>query len=148
MDPIILEENYPYAIEQVWEALTDPIAVADWLMPGDFKPVVGHKFVFTGCEPRPEFDGKIQVEILDVEKPTRLAYTWKSSDMETPTVVTYVLTSRGTSTHLRLEHAGFDGENGKLTHPLFKNGWPTKLHQLLPQTIAKRNAPGALSRGL
>lgn len=74
MDDIIIEQTYPFPIEQVWEALTDPAALADWLMPEDFKLVIGHQLQFR-CEPHPEFDGTIDVEILEVDNPRRLSYS-------------------------------------------------------------------------
>src|ERR1700675_3024487 len=99
MDPIVIEQTYPYSIEHVWEALTDPAALADWLMPGDFKPVVGHKVRFH-CDPRAEFDGNVDVEVLEVDKPRRLSYSWKTSNMKKPTIVTYSLTPvKDGSTH-------------------------------------------------
>ena len=87
MDDIIIGQTYPYPIEYVWEALTDPAALSEWLMPGDFKPIVGHTLQFH-CDPRPEFDGTVHVEILEVDKPRRLSYSWKTGDIKKPTVVT------------------------------------------------------------
>jgi uncharacterized protein YndB with AHSA1/START domain len=136
MDDIVIEQTYPYSAEQVWEALTDPAALADWLMPGDFKPVVGHKFRWEGCEPRPEFDGNVDVVILEVNKPRQLSYSWKTSDMLTPTTVTFTLTPIAAGkTKLKLVHAGFTDANGKRTHPLFKGGWVEKLGKQLPDAI-------------
>jgi uncharacterized protein YndB with AHSA1/START domain len=37
---------------RVWTALTDPVLLARWLMPNDFKPVPGHVFTFR-TEPVP-----------------------------------------------------------------------------------------------
>ena len=34
----------PHSPDTVWLALTDRKAIAEWLMPNDFEPVVGHKF--------------------------------------------------------------------------------------------------------
>lgn len=137
MDPIIIEEVYPYPIEHVWTALTDPAALADWLMPGDFKPVVGHKVRFH-CDPRPEFDGNVDVEVLDVDKPRQLSYSWKTSGMKKPTIVTYSLTpTKEGGTRLRLEHSGFEGDSGKIMHPLFKGGWGHKLREQLGPVIAR-----------
>jgi uncharacterized protein YndB with AHSA1/START domain len=31
---------------RVWQALTDSALLARWLMPNDFKPVIGHAFTF------------------------------------------------------------------------------------------------------
>jgi uncharacterized protein YndB with AHSA1/START domain len=36
----------PHPPEDVWAALTDPQALAEWLMPNNFEPVVGRKFRF------------------------------------------------------------------------------------------------------
>ena len=136
MDDIVLERTYPWSIEQVWEALTDPAALADWLMPGDFKAVVGHKVRFH-CEPRDEFDGTVDVVVLEVDEPKRLSYSWKTSDMSAPTTVTYTLAALPAGgTRLRLEHTGFVGDNGRKTHPLFKGGWGEKLGTLLPRVLA------------
>jgi uncharacterized protein YndB with AHSA1/START domain len=138
MDDIVLEHVYPYSLEQVWEALTEPAALADWLMPGDFKPVVGHRVCFH-CDPRAEFDGVVDVEVLEADRPRRLSYTWKTGDMRRPTTVTYTLTALpGGQTKLRLEHTGFAADNGPTTHPLFKQGWGHKLGDLLPRALASR----------
>ena len=137
MDDIVVEQSYSYSLEQVWEALTDPAALAEWLMPGEFKPIVGHK-VRLHCEPRAEFDGSVEVEVLKVEKPRLLSYSWKTSDMHTPTTVTYTLNPLpGGGTRLRLVHAGFAGDNGRLTHSLFKDGWGHKLAIDLPDVLSE-----------
>ena len=135
MDDIIIEQTYPYPIEHVWEALTDPKALADWLMPGDFAAVVGHRFQFR-TKPRPEFDGVVHCEVLEVEKPRRLSYSWKTGDMHKPTIVTFILTlTPDGGTRLRLEHKGFEGDNGLRMHPLLKQGWKKKLDTFLPAVI-------------
>jgi uncharacterized protein YndB with AHSA1/START domain len=137
MENIILEQAYPYSIELVREALTDPAALADWLMPGDFKPVVGHTLQFR-CDPHPEFDGTIDVEILDARKRNRLSYSWKTSNMNKPSTVTFILTpTRDGGTHLRMEHTGLEGDSGKTMYPLFKGGWDLKLGSQLGPVIAR-----------
>ena len=135
MNDIILEHSYEFPINAVWDALTDPAALAEWLMPGDFKPVVGHKVTFH-CEPLPGFDGTVQVEVLAADKPRRLTYTWKTNGMEKPTIVTFILTpTSGGGTHLRLEHTGFEGDNGKIMYDTFKGGWGHKLASQLGPAI-------------
>jgi uncharacterized protein YndB with AHSA1/START domain len=137
MDDIVIEHIYPYSMEQVWEALTDPAALAEWLMPGDFKPIVGHKVEFR-CEPKGGFDGTVQVEVLEVAKPRKLSYSWKTNDMKRPTIVTYFLSPTADGgTHLRLEHKGFDPDNGPISFPLFKQGWPGKIQKDLPNVIQR-----------
>jgi uncharacterized protein YndB with AHSA1/START domain len=137
MDNIVLEYTYAYAIEHVWAALTDPAELAEWLMPGDFKAVVGHKVTFR-CDPQPEFDGTVEVEVLTVDKPRRLSYSWKTSNMKKPTTVTFILSpTRNGGTRLRLEHTGFEGDSGRMMLPLFKGGWGHKLSSQLEPVIAR-----------
>jgi len=136
MDPIVLEHDYPYTPDQVWEALTDPALMADWLMPGDFKAVVGHRVTFH-CDPQPGFDGTVEVEVLEADKPVRLAYSWKTTGMTRPTTVRYLLTRTATGTRLRLEHTGFDGEVGRVMRSLLGNGWKHKLDALLGPAIGR-----------
>ena len=57
------EELYPYPIDRVWEAITDPDAISDWLMPTDFAPRLGHKFQFR-TKPEPGFDGIVNCEVM------------------------------------------------------------------------------------
>ncbi len=38
---ILLVEDYAHPIGKVWAALTDPAALAEWLMVNDFEPQVG-----------------------------------------------------------------------------------------------------------
>ena len=72
------EETYPFPPERVWRALTDSAVMGDWLMPNDFKPVVGHKFQFR-AKPQPGWDGIVNCEVIEVEPPRSLAYTWTSN---------------------------------------------------------------------
>ena len=41
---ILLVEDYTHPIEKVWAALTDPAALAQWLMVNDFEPRIGKRF--------------------------------------------------------------------------------------------------------
>lgn len=61
--------------ESVWVALTDPKALAEWLMPNNFEPRVGHTFRFH-VDPMPGFSGISECRVLEVEEPSRLVYTW------------------------------------------------------------------------
>jgi uncharacterized protein YndB with AHSA1/START domain len=142
MDDIVMEQTYPYSPEQVWEALTDPGALAEWLMPGDFRAVVGHKVEFR-CAPHGEFDGVVQVQVLHADRPRKLSYSWKAGDIRTPTVVTYLLTPLPNGhTRLRLEHTGFTADNGRFMHPLLKGGWVDKIRRDLPRVLERMGGKG------
>ena len=137
MDDIIHERNFAFSIDKVWLALTDPSALEEWLMPSDFKPIVGHKFQFR-TKPHAGHNGLIDCEILEVDHPHRLSYSWKTSNMQNPTTVTFILTpTPDGGTRLRLEHRGFEGASGELLQPLFKNGWAHKFDQQLEPVITR-----------
>ena len=50
----------PQPREQVWRALTDSAALAEWMFPNDFAPRVGHHFAFqVPPNPKVGFDGLV-----------------------------------------------------------------------------------------
>ena len=114
------EALYPYAREQVWTALTDSRAIADWLMPNDFRPEVGHRFNFR-TKPAPGFDGIVDCEVLKVEEPVELAYSWKGGGIDT--IVSYRLAREGNSTRLVMEQDGFRGLKGFMVSKILGGGW-------------------------
>ena len=64
----------PHPPEDVWLALTDPQALAEWLMPNNFEPVAGRKFRFH-VDPMPgPYPGGSECEVLEVDAPRRLVY--------------------------------------------------------------------------
>ena len=73
--PIRKERWYPHPPEKVWVALTDPRALAEWLMPNDFEPRVGHKFRFQ-VDPMPACVTVTLCEVLEVDRPRRLVWSW------------------------------------------------------------------------
>jgi len=109
----------------VWQALTDPDALSEWLMPVEgFAPVVGRRFQLR-AKPMPGWDGVIDGTVLEADEPHRLVYSWKASRMRATTTVRWTLTARddGAGTHLRLDHQGFDGLGGALLAFMHGGGW-------------------------
>ncbi len=103
------EVFYPYPPERVWQVLTNPRALAAWLMDNDFEPRVGHRFRFQ-AEPQQGLDGTIYCEVIKLDEPRCLSYTWRGSFMCKPTIVTWTLLPVEGGTQLQLEHKGFENE--------------------------------------
>lgn len=107
---IVVERTMPHPPEKVWRALTQAPLVADWLMPNDFEPVVGHRFRFRMEPPPPGgWDGIVESEVLEVEPPRRLVYRWDTTgEGGLRTVVAYTIapTADG-GAHVRMEQTGF-----------------------------------------
>jgi len=135
---ITIEETLPYPVETVWQALTDPDALAEWVMPVDgFAPIVGQRFRFK-ARPMPGWDGVINCEVLTVEPPQRLVIRWQGSRMRTPTTLTWTLTPTGTATQLRIDHQGFAGPSGALLALMHRSGWRRMTHRRLTDHLHTR----------
>ncbi|HET7175559.1 MAG TPA: SRPBCC domain-containing protein [Gammaproteobacteria bacterium] len=108
---VIVERDLAHPPEKVWRALTISELMAEWMLPNDFQPAVGHKFSLR-TQPVGGWDGVVAGEVLEVEPPARLAYRWGVGDAATGinTVVIWTLTATRTGTHLRMEQTGFRPE--------------------------------------
>jgi len=105
-DTVVHEVQYPYPIDLVWHAITDRDALSEWLMPTtDFRAEVGARFRFT----QPATDrwaGIVEGEVLEVEPPRRLVFSWNGGF---PSTATFALTEvESGGTHLRFVMAGFE----------------------------------------
>ena len=64
---LVIKWHFPHPAEKVWECLTTPELLSQWLMKNDFKPVVGHKFnFFTKPIPKMGFDGIVYCEVIEI----------------------------------------------------------------------------------
>ncbi|EDX82425.1 Hsp90 ATPase activator family protein, putative [Synechococcus sp. PCC 7335] len=105
MTDLVLDESYPYPPEKVWQALTDSRALAAWLMDNDFKPCLGHRFQFVDSS-SPGLKTVIDCEVIELESPKRLVYSWQVSGMSDPSIVTWTLTPIQEGTQVQLHHSG------------------------------------------
>ena len=103
---VVTERDLPHPPERIWRALTEPHLIADWLMNNDFVPAVGYHFSLRG-----EWGGVLSCEVLAIEPPRLLSYTWIHAHQDhafaLDSVVTFTLTPTDAGTHLRVEQNGF-----------------------------------------
>jgi uncharacterized protein YndB with AHSA1/START domain len=131
---------YPHSPERVWRALTDSAAMADWLMPNDFQPRLGHKFQFR-TKPAPGFDGIVNCEVVELDPPRTLAYTWRGGGIDT--LVRFVLEPAPEGTRLKFEHTGFRGARAVMVSFIMGSGWTSKiLPKQLPDAVARMENQG------
>ena len=130
--------------DAVWEYLTRSDLIAQWLMPNDFKPIVGHKFQFR-TQPRIKvgFDGIVYCEVLEVSPFERLSYSWKGGPspgrITLDSVVTWTLTPTATGTRLLLEHDGFKGIKNFLAFVFMNAGWAKKIRKRFTQMLDQQS---------
>lgn len=133
---IVHQFYYQHPPEVVWQYLTEPELMAQWLMlPEDFKPVVGHDFMFKTKAKLPfGFDGNIYCRVIEVVPFKKLVYSWKGGlSKENPildSVVNWTLTPAENGTNLLLEHSGFKGVKNYLPYFVMNKGWAKILKRL------------------
>lgn len=134
---IVIERNLDHPPQKVWRTLTEGRLVAKWLMPGDFRPVVGQRFTFR-AEPVPNWNGVTEGEVLEVDSPRRLVYRWHTLGAARDgltTTVSWTLTPTPTGTLLRMEQSGFRPQDEPNYHGATR-GWERFLGGL-EQTLAE-----------
>jgi uncharacterized protein YndB with AHSA1/START domain len=127
-ESIVVDYPLNEAPAEIWRALTEPKLLAQWLMENDIQPVVGHKFNFR-AKPMADWDGIVHCEILEVDPPRKLVYSWQggaekdgSPGPRLDTTVTWTLTPTPTGgTLLHLVHHGF--QPGDYALQIMGQGW-------------------------
>jgi len=143
---------YPDPPESVWVALTDPHAIAEWLMPNTFKAEVGHKFYFQ-VDPMPMCEERTECEVIECDPPRRLAYTWlivwrkQYKKKPEPMVVSWTLTPERGGTRLVFEQTPYVGPRPFLTRLSMNIGW-TLMHKRILPKILKNVKGGVFTPGV
>jgi uncharacterized protein YndB with AHSA1/START domain len=142
-----MEVFYPYSPQRVWQVLTNRRALAAWLMENDFEPRVGHKFRFKDST-LPGLDESVDCQVIELEEPKRLSYTWQDRMMSQPSIVTWTLKPVHGGTQLQLEHKQLRQEAIKPNEPIrLSQPWQSQfmyesraIHQIAPGlALATRN---------
>lgn len=138
------EVFYPYPPERIWQVLTSHRALSAWLMDNDFEPRLGHKFQFQN-KSLPGVNGTICCEIIELDEPKRLSYTWQDRWMHQPSVVTWTLKPVDGGTRLHLEHRGLKHKISKFSQPRYLgNQWQGHLmHQPTAGTLTLEAVAGS-----
>ncbi|MDJ0693802.1 SRPBCC domain-containing protein [Mastigocoleus sp. MO_188.B34] len=117
-----LDVVYPHQPQRVWEVITDSRALAAWLMENNFEPKLGHRFQFKHTA-LPGTNVTIDCEVIELDEPKRISYTWKDSLMCQPSIVTWTLEPVEDGTRLRLQHkslgtVSFEVQQPRYSQPL------------------------------
>lgn len=128
---------FSHPVEKVWDYLTKPELMEQWLMKNDFRLAVGADFQFkTSPVAHLDFDGIFYCKVLEIVPFKKLSYSWASGPGEgritLDSVVVWKLVPRDNGTDVFLEHSGFDKEENLGLFNGLNHGWPEKF-----QNIAK-----------
>jgi uncharacterized protein YndB with AHSA1/START domain len=143
---------YPHPIEDVWTALTDPHALAEWLMPNTFsKAEVGTRFRFQYDPERLCPSGIVDCEVIESDPPYRLAWSWQNRAPEgarqrPPMRVEWTLTPIKGGTRVELVQS-YEDQDWRITFAMGV-GWRFYLRRFLPMALKNvsegRFTPGAI----
>jgi uncharacterized protein YndB with AHSA1/START domain len=113
--------------QEVWEYLTKPELLEQWLMKSDFKPILGHKFCFTAPKGMVHY-----CEVLEIKPFTKLSYSWQRDSAKDgkpfDSKVMWTLVPKKEGTELQLVHNGFTALEDYTQH---NNGWTMLVNGLV-----------------
>jgi uncharacterized protein YndB with AHSA1/START domain len=117
------DELLPHPVQAVWSELTSAAAISDWLMATtDFKPYVGCRFRLK--TENLSATGWVEAEVLELDAPRRMVWSWSANDGNPPSTVSFELVEVEGGTRLRLRHVGeLDGEVAEM----LRSGWPGRI---------------------
>lgn len=130
--------EFDVSAETLWRALTDRELLATWLMPNDFRPEVGHRFTMT-TDPAPLFDGTVHLEVLEIEPPHRMCWSWRGGPIDT--IVTFTVTATGPrSCRFEFVQEGFRGPGAEFARFFLNGGWrkTTPLLRAVAKTLESK----------
>lgn len=105
-------------IDKVWDALTNPASIRGWMGDDDTIAVelrAGGHFQFFGGETTGVF--------IEIEKPNKLAYTWRQGEWQENwpnSLVSWELTPVGQETQVKLTHSQLPNSAERDSHD---EGW-------------------------
>jgi uncharacterized protein YndB with AHSA1/START domain len=141
--------DYPHSTAKVWRALTDPALIPLWTSTGaggrpeGFAPVAGTKFRLIAA-PKPGWNGIVDCEVLEVDEPRLLRYSWVDGNGGEVTLVAYRLEPHAGGTRFTYEHTGFTGVGGIFMAQLLGHVRRKMLRVGLPAVLDDLDEDGVL----
>ena len=126
---------YNQSPEEIWLYLTDADLIAQWIMPNDFKLVLGHDFTFrTNPIPSLDLDGIMHCKVLEIIPHKKLVYSWTAGPgnkvITLDTIVEWTLEKKDNGTELHLLHTGFKEANISILTGM-TDGWLKIMEKLV-----------------
>ncbi|MCP3822690.1 SRPBCC domain-containing protein [Streptomyces sp. A3M-1-3] len=137
-----VDQFLPHPPAKVWRALTEPELIAQWLMPGDFRLRVGHRYTMQAVAiPATGFSGTVQAEVLAFETEQMLRIGWQDAapadGLQVDWTLTWTLQPEGKGTRLFLVHEGFDPDNPvqQRARTIMGGGWKSHVAKRLEAVL-------------
>lgn len=139
-----VDQFLPHPPAKVWRALTEPELIAQWLMPGDFRLTVGHRYTMQAVAmPGTGFSGTVQAEVLAYESEKMLRIGWQDAapadGIGVDWTMTWTLHPEGRGTRLFLLHAGIDPDSPlqQRARTIMSGGWTSHVMPALEGVLGR-----------
>ena len=152
MSEIRIVRDYPHSTIKVWRALTDPALIPLWTstgaggLPEGFALAVGTTFRLV-AKPKLGWNGIVDCEVLEVDEPRLLRYSWADGNGGEVTLVTYQLEPHAGGTRFTYEHTGFTGVGGIFMAQLLGHVRRKMLRVGMPAVLDDLGEDGILRTG-
>jgi uncharacterized protein YndB with AHSA1/START domain len=107
--------------QEVWDYLTKPELLEQWMGSTNFQPIIGHQFQLNGKGGCVNF-----CQVLEIIPCKKLSYSWRvknaSGVITVDSKVLWTLSEKAGETELKLVHDGFTTLEDHQAH---NNGWTT-----------------------
>lgn len=126
---------YEQSPNEIWNYLTQADLIALWLMPNNFKLILGHEFQFhTNPMSALDLDGVMHCKVLEIIPCQKLVYSWKGGSgngfFSLDTVVEWTIEKLGNGSKLILKHSGFKETNLAIFTGM-TDGWKKKIQNMV-----------------
>ncbi|WP_419997152.1 SRPBCC family protein [Streptomyces boninensis] len=138
-----VDQFFPHPPAKVWRALTEPELIARWMMPGDFRLEIGHRYRMQAMPmPGTGFSGTIDAEVLGYEPEKSITVRWQDAAPEgSPAdfTISWRLEPEGHGTRLFLSQSGFDpdDEMAQRARQIMGGGWTSRVFPALEAALAE-----------
>ena len=142
LDAIVSEIDITAPPDRVFQALTDSEQLVRWFTDAScpvkfwhMEARKGGSYSYVTVKGNFEVNGvsefECQGEILEIDPPRRLVYTWIANwhaDKQRKTIVRWELTPAGAGTHVKVTHSGLAQE--QVAREDYRGGWPRVVEKL------------------
>ena len=133
------KRTFTQPVREVWGAISKRQKLEEWFLENTFSTVEGKAFEFFD-KPGEKWNGIYQCEVLSVQPPYNLAYSWAHTKLRFTTYVWWRLNTVNGNTVLELEHSGFKGLSGFISLIYYSYFWDLKLKSLLVYLSKQKDA--------